>query len=69
MNEKDAMYKPFNITSVCRADLTQYITEEQALKITDDQMLWLASKIGDGIMEDFWIVLQDRLDEIINEQK
>lgn len=54
--------KEFSLTSVCRQDLESigYDTSD----INDETMQELASKMGEAIMEEFWIdlpIIADRL--------
>ena len=62
--------KPFPITSVCRADLVGMgFKESDVEKINDAEMSWIASKIGDGIMTDFWLVLEERAKQVLANKK
>jgi len=57
--------KPFNITSVCREDLTRFISKEKALKIDDSTMTYIAGKLADAFCDgDFWIALEDILENL-----
>ncbi len=67
-SKRDIMSKPFEITSVCRNDLMEYLPEETIKKISDDNMDWLAGKICDGIMEDFWLTIEELKEEVVKEQ-
>lgn len=52
----ERLHRPFPLTSVCRADL-----EEQGYdisKVDDDTMRELAEKMGEAIMDEFWIDLE-----------
>lgn len=75
--QADALGQPFPITSVCREDIVMHLehegcaTEEAkqvALSFTDVDMENLASRIADGCMESFWMVLcdaaQDKAEEL-----
>ena len=57
--KQELLDKMFPITSICRADLIHARYKKQdVLKLTDDQMNMVASKLSDGMMDDFWIVLK-----------
>ena len=60
------MNKPFSITSLCREDLTNQeigYSRKNALKITDDQMKNIASKMADDYCQQlFWESLDIILD-------
>ena len=67
--QKDKLYKGFNLTSVCRADLTSkgIVTEEEALEITDEQMRAIASKMADAYLDfGYWENLSIIADHILS---
>ena len=72
-NRKNRMLEPFVITTVCREDLTQlvnadnmqYFTDAEILKISDENMEWLASEIADGIMDTFWMIIENNKEELL----
>jgi len=56
------MKKWFTITQLCREDLNEHgFTEEQAKKVEDHEMEWLARKIEDALMETgvYWEVIKE----------
>lgn len=73
----DALYKPFKITSVSRADIAQMLTdkgmdEDEAVKkarsFSDVEMIEIASKMADAYVENsFWgdleIISSDAIDQ------
>jgi len=57
--KQELLNKMFPITAVCREDLIEAGYEKKdILKLTDDNMNMVASKLADGMMDDFWIVLK-----------
>jgi hypothetical protein len=51
--------KPFDITSVCRADLQDICTEEEIAKLDDGHMAHIAGKMADAYCDQgFWIDLE-----------
>src|SRR5713226_3799030 len=50
----ECWYKPFPITSVCRADLTDALPITDIGKLDDADMIELASKMADAYMNVFW---------------
>jgi hypothetical protein len=67
---EDKMNQPFNITSVCRADLLNKYSEEEALKFTDAEMKTIASKMADAYCDNgFWIDLEIIAEYVKDERK
>lgn len=70
--KNDWWNRPFEITSICREDLReirnaddqQYFTDQEIINVSDERMRWLAGKIADGIMTDFWMILDDLRDDL-----
>ncbi len=61
--------KPFNITSVARADLVDKFTPKQITKLTDYDMEELADKMAEAYTENnFWIELKVIADEILEDK-
>ena len=57
--KQELLDKMFPITSVCRTDLIDAgYKVGDVLKLTDSEMNMVASKLSDGMMDDFWIVLK-----------
>ena len=61
----EKLNKPFTITSICRADIVnQGYSEKEVMNLTDSDMEYIAKKIADGIMEEFWtcldIIMEDK---------
>ena len=46
----------FVVTRIHRDDLTESLTREEIAKLTDDDMQWIAEKMGDAYLESgqFW---------------
>ena len=60
-----SLNKMFPFTSLCRTDLImEGYNEKDVLKIPDSEMDYIARKIGDGIMEDYWLILSYRLEDM-----
>ena len=38
--------------------MNRAFTPEEVASLTDDDMRWLARRVGEGCMEDFWLVLE-----------
>ena len=70
-SEKEKIFRPFVITSVCREDFINSqlkYSSKKALKITDEQMLELAKKMESDYVENFfWESLAIVADVIIDE--
>lgn len=63
--KQEKLNKLFPITSLTRADLImEEYDEKEVLKIKDSIMEHIARKIGDGIMEEFWWILNDMLSDM-----
>ena len=62
ISESKRLDKPFDITSVCRADLTHPMigySQSKALRVTDAKMERIASKLADDYTEQlFWASLE-----------
>ena len=57
--KEELLNKMFPITALCRTDLIEAgYRKRDVLKLTDDQMDMVASKLANGMMDDFWIVLK-----------
>ena len=63
----ECWHKPFNITSVCRADLQQNFTAEEIGQLDNDDMENIADKMGDaytgygGFWESLQVATEDTL--------
>lgn len=67
---KDNFCKMFPLTSVCRDDILQAgFKRKYVEKLSDDDMVWLARKITDSIMEDYWLAIDVFMNEILEERK
>jgi hypothetical protein len=42
-----------------RGDLAHFIGEERAESVPDDELEWIARKIGDACMDIFWLKLEE----------
>ena len=49
--EREFMFKPFPITSICREDLKGICSKNQILSLTDSDMKHIARKILQGLGE------------------
>ena len=58
------MTQNFQINSICREDLIEYIREEQAPKLTDKEMETIAKVMGDYMQENYWSCLIETLDKL-----
>ena len=75
----DALYKPFKITSVSRADIVQMFIDngmdrdeciEKALSFSDLEMMEIAEQMADSYMENsFWGDLETISEYIKDEEK
>jgi len=55
----ECWFQPFAITSVCRADLQEYLAAEEIARFDDADMEYLARKMADAYTEQvFWIDLE-----------
>jgi len=62
--------KEFPITSLSRADFIDAgYNKNLVMAITDDEMQYVARKIGDAIMDTFWIALEYQAEENLNLKK
>lgn len=62
----DSMNKSFEVSSVCREDLTEYFTAEQIAKIDDSDMAWLARKMGNNFCDCcYWEALRQGVEHIL----
>ena len=48
----------FTIMQLHRDDLQEFLSEEERKKISDSSMQDLADKLGEALMENFWISLK-----------
>lgn len=48
----------FDVTSVCRDDLLSQCPDIDVAKIDDCSMEYVANKLGDSLMDDYWISLE-----------
>ena len=57
----------FEVSSVCREDLKEFLTEKEALAFTDDEMRRLANKMGDAFSDcGYWDILESCIEYIKN---
>ena len=64
----DCWYKPFEITSVYRADLQDKFSEKEIAKFDDTKMAYMARKMADAYCENvFWIDLEIITQYILSE--
>ena len=48
----------FSVIRLHRDDLQSYLTQEQRDALSDDQMRDLAEKLGESLMDMFWVSLE-----------
>ena len=66
----EKLNKPFEISSVCRADLvSEGFDEEKVMKITDSEMEYIAGKIGDTNMDGYWIALREIVQQVLGDKE
>ena len=54
--------KGFEVSSVSRADLTEFISPEDADKFSDDEMKEIARKMGDNFCDCcYWVSLEEAI--------
>ena len=51
------------VNTVAKEDLTNDLNKQEIDNLTDDDMVRIAEKLGNALMEDYWIVLEFILDE------
>lgn len=77
-NEKyyQSLQKPFQISSVCREDImllgkqTKKSYSTEFIKSLDDEdMKYIADKIGDACQDTYWIALEMLCDDLLKEYK
>jgi len=62
--------KPFEIVSVCRADLKGYYSDEEIEYLSDDDLKIIAIRMADEYCDnDFWTDLKKIAKPVINEAK
>ena len=67
--DTDKLNKPFNITSVCRADLQDILTEKEIAQLDDGDMERIADKMGDAYCDNgFWIDLEIIAKHVLSEK-
>lgn len=66
----EKLNKSFEITSVCRKDLSDVIGAKKALQFTDEEMKRLVDKMANAYCENsFWQDLEIIADYIIEERR
>lgn len=67
--DSETLHKPFPITSVCRADLKAFFSEEQIAQLDDGDMVDIAGKMADAYCEIvFWIDLEIIAQDVLEEK-
>jgi hypothetical protein len=57
--DRETLFKPFPITSVCRADLQAFFSKDHIAHLDDDDMAEIAGKMADAYCDQgFWIDLE-----------
>ena len=68
--ETDPRYRPFLITSVCRADLEEHFSPDEIAQFDDADMKRLADKMGDWYVDQsFWTDLELAGQRILDQVK
>ena len=65
LNAKVKLYgsSSWVVNAIAKEDLKDYLNEQEIKNLTDDDMARIAEKLGNALMEDYWIVLEFILDE------
>jgi len=71
MNKKiDKLNKPFNITSICRQDITDKFGEKVALSLSDSEMKYIADKMANTYCDNgFWTDMEIFVQTILDIRK
>lgn len=66
----EKLNKPFEVSSVCRADLiSEGFDEEEVAMLKDYEMDYIASKMGDAFCDtSYWIALNEIATRIFEEK-
>lgn len=68
-NKGEKLYKPFKVSSVCRADLiNDDRTEEFVLTISDGDMENIGYEMGDDMQEDYWDALEYAIERCLENE-
>ena len=62
--EHKILNKNFEINSIWREDLIEYIGKKQALKLTNEEMKNIAKLMGEYMQEDYWSCLTEALNKL-----
>jgi hypothetical protein len=46
--------KTFIVQTICKEDLTRYLSKKEIKKLTDSDMSYIAEKLGDAMQECYW---------------
>ena len=67
---QERLNKPFEVSSVCRADLiSEGFDEEKVANLKDYEMEYVASKMGDAFCDtSYWIALREIVNRIFEEK-
>ena len=65
LNAKVKLYgsSSWVVNAIAKEDLKDYLNEQEIKNLTDDDMARIAEKLGNALMEDYWIVLEFILDK------
>ncbi len=60
-NKQVMLYNLFETVMTCRADIVakEIMTEQEVLEIGDDDMEKLSHRVGECLMQDYWVALED----------
>lgn len=61
----EKMNKSFNITAVCREDLTRFMSKKKAVNVSDEDMEHIATKMADGFCNCcYWELLENAYEQL-----
>ena len=65
LNAKVKLYgsSSWVVNTVAKEDLTNDLNKQEIENLTDNDMVRIAEKLGNALMEDYWIMLEFILDE------
>jgi len=62
----EVLNKEFKICSLCRDDLiSSGYSEKKVMKLSDEKMNYIANRLGETLMENYWISLEIIVDDIL----
>jgi len=61
--------KDYLVKSVCKEDLTDYLSKEQIEKLKDEDMKYIAEKMSDYLQDAYWDALEEAIDHCLKEEE